>query len=832
MNIAELFAKRTNEALTRSVEIAVNKKQKTVDTEHILWGITFDDVVVGKILKDVNLDPLDIRKETEKQMSEGRYANDNPEFTPRASQVIQLAYQESLQLGHSYIGTEHLLLALILEYEGLGAQILKKFGITHQQLRSSVIKLVGEGDKEGEKVGFTGDTPTLDQFTKDLTNLAKQDKIDPVIGRDQEITRVIEILSRRKKNNPVLIGEPGVGKTAIAEGLAHRIVSGNIPEILQGKKVKALDLTGMVAGSKFRGEFEERAKNLLKELEQSGQNIILFIDEIHTIIGSGAQQGELDFSNILKPALARGEIQIIGATTLDEYQKYIEKDAALERRFQPVIVSEPSIEDTIKILKGLRPRYESHHKLNISDEAIELAAKLSYRYIHNRFLPDKAIDLLDEACSKVRLKFASEPLDLRNYKVQIKKLEAERESLTRAGLHKEAAELKVQIEQLKEKIKPIEEEWLRIRGTGTPEVKKKDILEVISNMTGIPVSDLSDIDKTNLLNIEQELKKRVAGQDEAVKLVADAVVRNRLGLTAPNRPIAVFLFLGPTGVGKTHLAKSLAEVVYGNKDDLIRIDMSEYMEKHSTSRLIGAPPGYVGYDESGQLTEAVRRRPYSVVLLDEIEKAHPEVYNLFLQVFDEGRLTDGKGRTIDFRNTIIIATSNLGSEIMQQANGIKSLMQEANAIRESIENENKKSVIKFKNPAKNLPKWEDVKNQIVQIVKKFFKPEFVNRIDEIIIFNSLNDEDIKSIVKFGLSDLKCRLLEQEINIEFSDKAIDMIAKLSFSPEYGARPVKRFIDKEISNLIANNIITGKISKGEKYLLDYSEVDNTFVVKHIT
>ncbi|RMD76699.1 ATP-dependent Clp protease ATP-binding subunit [Candidatus Dojkabacteria bacterium] len=817
MNLSELFAKRTNEALSRSVDIAIKKKQKSVDTEHILYGLTFDNVVISKIFRDLGIDTEELRSQVIKQMSEGNYDVKEPNFTPRAYQVIQIAYQESLELKHNYIGTEHILLGILLEQEGLGAQILKRYGITHTQLRQAVIKAVGEGDKEGQSVGSL-DTPTLDQYTRDLTQLAKEDKIDPVIGREAEITRVIEILSRRKKNNPVLIGEPGVGKTAIAEGLALRIVSGNIPEILKGKRVKSLDLAALVAGSKFRGEFEERAKNLIKELESVGRNVILFIDELHTIIGSGAQAGELDFSNILKPALARGELQIIGATTLDEYQKYIEKDAALERRFQPVIVNEPTVEATIKILKGLKPRYESHHKLIITEESLEAAAFLSYRYIKNRFLPDKAIDLIDEACSRVRLRFTSEPEELRSIKQEIKKLEAERESLTRSGQHKESAEVKVQIEQLKEKMKPLEDDWNRQKGTGTPEVKKKDVLEVISSITGIPVTELNQADRKKLENLEELLSSRVIGQPDAVRIVADSIRRSRVGLKDPNRPIATFMFLGPTGVGKTELAKAIAQVVFGNEDEIVRIDMSEYMEKHSISRLIGAPPGYIGYDESGQLTEAIRRKPYSVVLLDEIEKAHPDVFNLFLQVFDEGKLTDGKGRVVDFKNTIIIATSNIGSDLIHT---VGSFQNYAENIKKTMQEEDSNSLIKFKNPIESIPKIEDLKGQIIEILKKFFKPEFLNRLDDIIIFSPLRREDVELIAKNLLNRTADRMKEQRIEITFDESAIKEIAEIGYDPSFGARPLKRAIQREIENLLADALIKGFLSAGDKAVVGFAE-----------
>lgn len=818
MNIFDLFAERTNEALQVAAGITLSKHQRAIDTEHILYGLSQDQSVMSRVFKELGIKPEELANQIEKQIIDGHYVDSNPSLSPRAAQVIQLAYQEALQLNHNYIGTEHIFLALILENEGLAAQILAKYAINHSSARQAVIKIVGEGDKEGKAINSESATPTLDQFSKDLTEMARQDKIDPVIGRSDEITRVVEILSRRKKNNPVLIGEPGVGKTAIAEGLAQRIVSGQVPEVLKDKKVKALDLGMLLAGSKFRGEFEDRSKKLIEELEKSERDVVLFIDELHTIVGSGAREGELDFANMIKPALARGELQVIGATTLSEYQKYIEKDAALERRFQPVLVDEPNIEQTIQILQGIKPRYEAHHRLKINDEALVSATNLADRYIKDRFMPDKAIDVIDEAASRVRLKFTSEPEELSKLKSERNKLEGEREALTRAGEHEKAAEVKMKLEQTKEKIQPMEADLARERGTGTPEVTIADIHEVISRMTGVPITELNKEERQNLLNLETRLHERVVGQDEAVKLVSEAVRRSRVGLKDPNRPIATFLFLGPTGVGKTELAKALAELVFGDEDAIVRLDMSEYMEKFAVTRLIGSPPGYVGYEEGGQLTEKVRRKPYSIILLDEIEKAHPDVFNIMLQVMDDGRLTDGKGRTVDFKNTIIIATSNLGSDLI-----IEHINQKRPQPETQIEKKPETKLIKLKqqNKPEVGPSWESLKTKLFDLLKHNFRPEFLNRLDEIVVFKSLTTEQIEHIVKLLLERTKRLLDAQAIEMEVESSAIKKLAEMSYDPEFGARPIRRTIQREIDNKLSEQILSAEFKSGDKIKVDYAK-----------
>jgi ATP-dependent Clp protease ATP-binding subunit ClpC len=818
IDITKLFAERTKQALMDAARVAQSKKQKNIDSEHLLYALADDGEFMDTIFKELGIKKDDLKEYLLAQMGEGFSDSTNIGIAPRAKQILQLAFQEARELGHNYIGTEHVLLGIIRENEGFGAQVLRKYGITHTAIRQAVIKVVGEGDKEGAAFKAQSSTPELDKYSKDLTELAAQGKVDPVVGRADEITRVIEILARRKKNNPVLIGEPGVGKTAIVEGLAQRIITGNVPDVLKNKKVKALDIGLMVAGSKFRGEFEERAKKLISELEKSEREIILFIDELHTIVGSGANEGELDLANMIKPSLARGELQVIGATTINEYKKHIEKDAALERRFQPVLVEEPSVDQTIEILRGIRDKYEAHHRLKISDEAIVAAAILSERYIKDRFLPDKAIDLVDEAASKVRLRVTAEPESLRQLKSTIEQLERERESLSRAQRHKEAAELKVEIEKKKEEVAPIEYEWKKKIGTGTPEVMSNDIHEVVSNMTGIPITELNLAEKERLLNLEGKLHERVVAQDEAVKIVSEAVRRARVGLKNPNRPIASFMFLGPTGVGKTELAKALAELIFGDEEAIIRLDMSEYMERHAIARLIGAPPGYVGYEEGGQLTEKVRRHPYSVILFDEIEKAHPDVFNTLLQILDDGRLTDGQGRTVDFKNTLIIATSNLGSQLLLE----KLAKLEEQKVRPII-SANKTpakstGMIRMKGkedhrPELNEDEWEDLKNKLFDVLKQNFRPEFLNRIDEIVTFRPLKQIDLVEIVRLLLEKTARLLSAQNMQLKVSNEAIAEIARLGYDPQFGARPLRRIIQREIENPLSNEILKGTYKEGD-------------------
>ena len=784
MDISTYFSQRAKDIIQMAAEKAVDSGSRNIDTEHLLWAaVNYDDVVV-RVLKELKVDNELLQDQLNEVIgSDEGITHGTPGLTPRAKEVLQLAFYESQELGHHYIGGEHILLGLIEEREGIAAQIFEKYGISLTQARQAVIKVVGEGDESGEKVEESSITPTLDKYSRDLTKLAKEGKIDPVIGRSDEITRVIQILCRRKKNNPVLIGEPGVGKTAIAEGLAYRIATGNVPEVLLHKTVKELDVAALIAGASHRGEYEERIQKVLKELEKSGRDTILFIDELHTIVGSGAPEGQMDLSNMLKPALARGDIQIIGATTLSEYKKYIEKDAALERRFQIVLVGEPTVDQTIEILRGLRDRYEAHHRVKISDEAITAAAVLSEKYIQDRFLPDKAIDLIDEAASKVKLEVSSEPEELRELKRKIESMEKEREALTRSGNYEKAAEIKVEIEKLKTKLEPLVEKWNKVKGTGTPVVKTEDVAEVLSRATGIPVTELCEEEKDRLLKLEETLHQRVVGQDEAVKAVSEAVRRSRVGLKDPRKPIASFLFMGPTGVGKTLLAKALAKQIFGDEDAIIRIDMSEYMEKFSVSRLIGSPPGYVGYEEGGQLTEAVRRKPYCVILLDEIEKAHSDVFDILLQVLDDGRLTDAQGRTVSFKNTIIIATSNIG----------------ANKIQEFVK--------------KGEKDWNKLKEELMTDLKSYFKPEFLNRLDDIIVFKSLDKKQIKEIARILLEDVKGLVKAQGMEIEFDDSVIELVANIGYDPEFGARPMERVIQNVVENPLADALLEGKFNKGD-------------------
>lgn len=803
------FSERARQVIYLAQEEAKRLNHPYIGTEHLLLGLIREGQgIAAKSLQNLGIDLDRVRAEVEKVIGRGQgNVQAMPEFTPRAKKVSELAFGEARALGHNYIGTEHLLLGLIREREGIAARVLINLGGDLNKVRNQVIQLLDQGQGgtyEENKV--VPKTPILDEFSRDLTALAQEGKIDPVIGRDNEIERVVQILSRRTKNNPCLIGDPGVGKTAIAEGLAQRISRGDAPEILKDKRVVALDLASLVAGTKFRGEFEERLKKIMNELRQAN-NIVLFVDELHTLVGAGAAEGAMDAANILKPALARGELQCIGATTLDEYRKHIEKDSALARRFQAILVGEPSVEETIDILKGLRDRYEAHHKVKITDEAIEAAAKLSDRYITDRFLPDKGIDLIDEAASRVRLKSAVAPLDLKQLEEEINHVKMEKEAAIKAQEFEQAASLRDKEQKLREDLTKQKSEWNTQRDAGTVSVTEEDIAHIVSSWTGIPVRKMVEEEGNKLLKLEDELHERVVGQDEAVKAVARSIRRARAGLKDPKRPIGSFIFLGPTGVGKTELAKALAEVLFDDENAMVRIDMSEYMEKHAVSRLIGAPPGYVGYEEGGQLTEKVRRRPYCVVLLDEIEKAHPEVFNILLQVLDDGRLTDAQGRTVDFRNTVIIMTSNVGAGFLD-----------------------KDKALGFTAGGKTENKgYERMKERIMEALKHTFRPEFLNRLDESIVFHSLDEEHLTQIIDLMLVKVGERLQESEVGLEVTGEAKKMIAREGFDLDYGARPLKRAIQRLVEDPLAEEVIKGTIKAGDKALVRVNEAGEIVIDK---
>ncbi|MED3722325.1 ATP-dependent protease ATP-binding subunit ClpC [Geobacillus stearothermophilus] len=799
------FTERAQKVLALAQEEAIRLGHNNIGTEHILLGLIREgEGIAAKALMALGLDPDKIQKEVESLIGRGNEVSHTLHYTPRAKKVIELSMDEARKLGHSYVGTEHILLGLIREGEGVAARVLNNLGVSLNKARQQVLQLLGSNESVSGHGGGGAShvsTPTLDSLARDLTAIAREGRLDPVIGRSKEIQRVIEVLSRRTKNNPVLIGEPGVGKTAIAEGLAQQIVNNEVPETLRDKRVMTLDMGTVVAGTKYRGEFEDRLKKVMDEIRQAG-NIILFIDELHTLIGAGGAEGAIDASNILKPALARGELQCIGATTLDEYRKYIEKDAALERRFQPIHVDEPTVEESIQILKGLRDRYEAHHRVSISDEAIIQAVKLSDRYITDRFLPDKAIDLIDEACSKVRLRSFTAPPKLKELEQKLEEVRKEKDAAVQSQEFEKAASLRDMEQRLREELEETKRAWKEKQGQENLEVTVEDIAAVVSSWTGIPVSKLAETETERLLKLEEILHSRVVGQDEAVKAVAKAVRRARAGLKDPKRPIGSFIFLGPTGVGKTELARALAEAMFGDEDALIRIDMSEYMEKHSTSRLSGSPPGYVGYEEGGQLTEKVRRKPYSVVLLDEMEKAHPDVFNILLQVLEDGRLTDSKGRTVDFRNTIIIMTSNVGADALKRNKYVGFNIQDGNQ------------------------QYKDMKSKVMDELKKAFRPEFLNRIDEIIVFHSLEKDHLKQIVRLMADTLVKRLKEQDIDLELTEAAIEKIAAEGFDPEYGARPLRRALQKHIEDRLSEELLKGTIAKGQKVVVDVK--DGEFVV----
>jgi ATP-dependent Clp protease ATP-binding subunit ClpC len=800
------FTERAQKVLALAQEEAVRLGHNNVGTEHILLGLIREgEGIAAKALKALNLDPEKIQKEVETLIGRGSESVQTIHYTPRAKKVIELSMDEARKIGHSYVGTEHILLGLIREGEGVAARVLNNLGVSLNKARQQVLQLLGSHESTSSQQGrgaSGANTPTLDSLARDLTAQAKEQGLDPVIGRSKEIERVIEVLSRRTKNNPVLIGEPGVGKTAIAEGLAQQIINNEVPEILRDKRVMTLDMGTVVAGTKYRGEFEDRLKKVMDEIRQAG-NIILFIDELHTLIGAGGAEGAIDASNILKPSLSRGELQCIGATTLDEYRKYIEKDAALERRFQPIKVAEPTSDESILILKGLRDRYEAHHRVKITDEAIDAAVQLSDRYISDRFLPDKAIDLIDEAASKVRLRSYTAPPNLKELEQKLEEVKKEKDAAVQSQEFEKAASLRDTEQKLKEELEQNQQEWKQKQGRENTEVTPEDIAIVVSNWTGIPVRKLEEEESERLLNMEEILHERVIGQEEAVKAVSHAIRRARAGLKDPKRPIGSFIFLGPTGVGKTELARAVAGTLFGDEDAIIRIDMSEFMEKHTTSRLVGSPPGYVGHEEGGQLTEKVRQKPYSVILLDEIEKAHPDVFNILLQVLDDGRLTDSKGRTVDFRNTAIIMTSNVGASTLKRN---KSLGFTVGTEGEA---------------------YNEMKSKVLDELKRSFRPEFLNRIDEIIVFHELNKEHLKKIVGLLAEGLKHRLKDQGIEIELTEAAKEKIVEVGHDPEYGARPLKRALQRKVEDKLSEELLKGAISKGEKVTIDFEGEE--FVVR---
>ena len=799
------FTNRAEKAIEIANDIALELGHNYIGSEHILYGLCKEGTgVASKVIENQGISADDILQEIEMLIGTNEPLNSNESFgfTPRSKRIIENAFIEARKLGSEFIGTEHLLIGIMREGDSVAVRIMMDLNIDPRKLYNEIVKVLNEDgidsnsprNQTDKNIGSFNSTPTLNQFGSDLTKQAREGKLDPVIGRKNEIDRVIQILSRRTKNNPCLIGEPGVGKTAVVEGLAEKIVSEDVPEMLKNKRIVSVDISGMVAGAKYRGDFEERIKKCLAEVKKAG-DVILFIDEIHTIVGAGSAEGAVDAANILKPLLARGEVQVVGATTLNEYRKYIEKDSALERRFSPVTVGEPTEEETIKILEGLRDKYEAHHNVKITEEAIKSAVQLSIRYINDRFLPDKAIDLIDEAASRVKMRTYTMPDSLKEIEENIVLLDREKEEAIRMQDFEKAATLRDKKNEEKDKLEKEKKKWQNKNNKNVLNLTEEDIAEVIATQTGIPVSKITQDENDKLKHLEDTLHKRVIGQNEAVEAVSKAIRRGRVGLKDPNRPIGSFLFLGPTGVGKTELSKALAESLFGNENSMIRVDMSEFMEPHSVAKLIGSPPGYVGYDDGGQLTEKIRRKPYSVILFDEIEKAHPDVMNMLLQILDDGRLSDSTGRTVNFKNTVIIMTSNVGARMITDKNVLGFSKSENN--KESQEKE-----------------YESIKKDVMTELKKQFRPEFINRIDDIIVFHKLTDEDIKQIIEIMLKQVQTRLKEQNYVIEIDDSVKELVAKKGIDTNYGARPLKRAIQSNVEDKIAQAILDGKIIQNKK------------------
>ena len=807
----ERFTEQAQEALALSQELVRQYQHSQWDVEHILLALLQQEKgLVGDILRELGVDVETVRQQVEAVLERSpkvSYEGAQIYATPHISQLLGAAAAEADRLKDEFIGTEHLLIAMAGEQKGEAAEILHQFGIDQEKVYRALQDI--RGGHRVTDARAESKYRSLEKYGRDLTEFARQGKLDPVIGRDDEIKRVMQILTRRTKNNPVIVGDAGVGKTAIAEGLAQKIAADDVPDSLKGRKVIALDMGALVAGSKFRGEFEERLKAVMDEVRQSQGEVILFIDEIHTVVGAGAAEGAIDASNMLKPALAHGELQCVGATTLDEYRKFIEKDKALERRLQPVLIGEPSVEATIEMLHGLRPRYEAHHKIKISDEALEAAARLSQRYISDRYLPDKAIDLIDEAASKLRIDTQSAPPEVKSLEERLKQLTNEEEAASQRGDYEHAAQLKSERLRLEQEYSQAKSDWLKQEKLDEV-VDKEDIAQLISTWTGIPVSQMLEGEAEKLLHMEERIHERLVNQEEAVAAISEAIRRSRAGLKDPKRPIGSFIFLGPTGVDKTELVRTLAQFLFDDENAMVRLDMSEYQEKHTVSRLIGAPPGYVGYEEGGQLTEAVRRRPYRVILLDEIEKAHPEVFNTLLQLLDDGRLTDGHGRTVDFKNSVIIMTSNVGVELIKRdmAIGFAAKKEEVEARKQS---------------------YEAMKEKVLTEMRKTFRPEFINRIDEIIVFHQLTEEQLRSIVDLMVRDLQKRLAERKLKVELTEEAKSWIAKVGYDPQYGARPLRRAIERYIENPLSTKLLRGEFNEGDTVIVDLQDDSLAFTTK---